>query len=103
MANKGKQKTDKETDKEKFPGYPLYPENEDIYSKNKEEADLDPEDPKKIKTPNDDPDSPNEKDFLDDVSGGDLDIPGAELDDADEEIGHEDEENNHYSLGGDKD
>ena len=43
----------------------------------------------------------NEKDFEDDLSGGDLDIPGAELDDSNEEIGEEDEENNYYSLGGD--
>jgi len=103
MATKGKQKSDKDNKKEEFPGYPIYPESEDIYSRNKEETDLDPENPDRIKAPNDKPDTPNEKDFLDDVSGGDLDVPGAELDDQDEEIGREDEENNFYSLGGDKD
>lgn len=44
----------------------------------------------------------NEKDFGDDVSGGDLDVPGSELDDEQERIGSEDEENNYYSLGGDR-
>lgn len=103
MAGKGKQKPATDQKKEEFPGYPIYPESEDIYSRAKEEADLDPENPDRIKAPNEDPDSPNEKDFLDDVSGSDLDIPGAELDDESEANGSEDEENNHYSLGGDKD
>ena len=43
----------------------------------------------------------NEKNFEEDVSGGDLDIPGSELDDEQENSGNEDEENNHYSIGGD--
>ncbi len=43
----------------------------------------------------------NEKNFYDDMSGGDLDIPGSELDDQQESVGSEDEENNYYSLGGD--
>jgi hypothetical protein len=81
-------------------GYPLYPPSEDIYSKFEKEEDLDPEDPSTLKTPNEkDPDANNEKDFSDDVSGGDLDIPGSELDDEQEEIGSEDEENNAYSMG----
>ena len=42
-----------------------------------------------------------EKDFNDDLSGGDLDVPGSELDDEEEKIGSEDEENNSYSIGGD--
>lgn len=43
----------------------------------------------------------NEKDFEEDMAGGDLDIPSSELDYAMEAIESEDEENNHYSIGGD--
>ncbi len=78
-------------------GYPLYPPSEDIYKKSHEEADIDPENPTKEKTPNESPDAPNEKGFEDDVTGGDLDVPGSELDDEQEEVGSEDEENNLYS------
>jgi hypothetical protein len=87
--------------KKKGDGYPLYPASEDIYRNNKEETELDPEDPRKVKTPTEKPDQLNEKNFVDDLSGGDLDIPGAELDDEQENIGSEDEENNYYSIGGD--
>lgn len=69
-----------------LPGYPTYPDNEDIYNQDKEEKEIDPEETSKLKM-----------DMTDDA----LDIPGAELDDDDEEIGNEDEENNYYSLGGD--
>ncbi len=81
--------------------YPLYPASEDIYNKFKEEEDLNPEDITKRKSPNEIPGIRNEKDFTDDMSGGDLDVPGSELDDQQEKIGSEDEENNYYSLGGD--
>ncbi len=84
-----------------FPGYPLYPASDDIYQKNKQEVNLNPEDPTKNKVPNEIKGSMNEKDFNDDMSGDDLDIPGSELDDLQESIGSEDEENNYYSLGGD--
>ena len=80
---------------------PLYPTKEDIYSKWKEEKDIDPEDISKTKEPNAEVETSNEKDFLDDMSGDDLDISGSELDDQQERIGSEDEENNYYSLGGD--
>ena len=84
-------------------GYPLYPVSEDIYNRNKEEENLDPEDLSKQKQPNQNEESApeNEKDFDEDESGDDLDVPGAELDDQQEAIGSEDEENNYYSLGGD--
>jgi hypothetical protein len=95
-------KKNTEKDQEKFPGYPIYPESEDIYSQAKEETDIDPEFTNQKKAPNEEPDSLNEKEFKDDVSGSDLDVPGAELDDAQEDIGSEDEENNHYSLGDNK-
>ena len=73
---------------ENLPGYPVYPDEEDIYRNFVEEEEINPEDTSKTKVPvsTDEPD---------------LDIPGVELDDAQEEIGSEDEENNYYSLGGD--
>ncbi len=84
-----------------LPGYPLYPPEDDIYARNEKLSDVDPEDPTKKKRRNEVPETMNEKDFKDDMSGSDLDIPGEELDDAQEDIGSEDEENNYYSLGGD--
>jgi hypothetical protein len=89
--------------KNEEPGYPLYPANEDIFSKSREEKDIDPEDSSKAKEPSDihTIGKNNEKAFSDDVSGNDLDVPGSELDDDQERIGSEDEENNYYSLGGD--
>ncbi|HTA26307.1 MAG TPA: hypothetical protein VK809_00855 [Bacteroidia bacterium] len=87
--------------KDDFPGYPIYPAGQDVYSKLTEEKDLDPEDVSKKKAPNDtELRNLNEKNFRDDVSGGDLDIPGSELDEQEENMGNEDEENNFYSLGG---
>ncbi|MHB8336093.1 MAG: hypothetical protein ACYC6P_08040 [Ignavibacteriaceae bacterium] len=84
-----------------LPGYPIYPVSEDIYNKSKEEMSVNPEDIFKRKAPNEKVGTKNEKDFIDDKSGGDLDIPGSELDDEEENVGSEDEENNYYSLGGD--
>jgi hypothetical protein len=88
-------------DKNNFPAYKDYPAEDDIYNKAKEEMDIDPEDITKLKSANELIGTMNEKDFEDDMSGGDLDVPGSELDDEQEEIGNEDEENNYYSLGGD--
>jgi len=82
-------------------GYPKYPEGEDIYNKYQEEKDINPDDISKTKSPNDKNQTNNEKEFVEDVSGSDLDVPGSELDDNQENIGSEDEENNYYSLGGD--
>ncbi len=73
-------------DMENLPGYPPYPEDEDIYRQNEKKPLREGEEDAKTKPP-----SPDDG----------LDIPGAELDDADEAIGSEDEENNYYSLGGD--
>jgi hypothetical protein len=87
-------------EKNNFSGYQTYPANEDIYSKCKEEKDINPEDISQIKEINDN-NGNNEKDFNDDVSGSDLDIPGNELDDGLKKDGFEDEENDYYSLGGD--
>lgn len=82
-----------------LPGYPHYKASDDIFSKEKEESKLDPENPKKVKSKNEPPGSRNEKFLDDDLTAGDLDIPGTELDDDMEDIGSEDEENNYYSLG----
>ena len=86
-----------------LPGYPLYPAGEDIFSMSKEEGNINPEDISKTKelNENDKAGKNNEKDFVEDQSGSDLDVPGSELDDEQEKIGSEDEENNYYSLGGD--
>ena len=85
-----KSKTTEGKSGEQFPGYPVYPPNEDIYKTDKEEKDLDPEDITKEKSTN--------QSSLD----KNLDVPGSELDDDQEDIGNEDEENNYYSLGGDE-
>lgn len=89
-----------EKNKKNLPGYPLYPDSEDIYENFQEETDINPEDTTKTKTSN----SNNvlrRKSLDDDFAEKDLDVPGSELDDDMEEIGSEDEENNYYSLGGD--
>jgi hypothetical protein len=82
--------------------YVVYPEKEDIYSMYKE-SDLDPDDITKVKKliPEDEEIEDLDDEFLNDVSGSDLDIPGSEIDDDQEITGNEDEENNYYSLGGD--
>jgi hypothetical protein len=83
------------------PDYPATSPVEDIYAKDKQEPDIDPENIDEIKEPNDASGVSNEKDFEEDESGDDLDVPGAELDDEAEATGSEDEENNYYSIGGD--
>lgn len=90
-------------DKNKLPDALVYPPSEDIYNQLKKESDINPEDPSKKKTPVEVNNTRelNQKDFEEDMSGGDLDIPGTDLDDKDEATGNEDEENNHYSIGGD--
>jgi hypothetical protein len=106
---KKEEKTSSETQKSsskeanKLPDSMLYPPSEDIYSKFHKESDINPDDISKKKIPVEinNRRKLNEKNFEEDMSGGDLDIPGSELDDAMEEIGSEDEENNHYSIGGD--
>jgi hypothetical protein len=97
-----KKKRPRITTKKKFPGYPHYPEGEDIFNQKQVEPDLDPEQPSAVKTLPADPETPNALDFDHDVTGSDLDVPGSELDDQQEMIGSEDEENNYYSLGGDE-
>lgn len=92
------QKPKEKKEEAEFPGYPLYPASEDIYSQGLKEDNINPEDINKLKEPND---KTNEGDNYHQTTGEDLDIPGSELDDEEEAIGMEDEENNYYSLGGD--
>lgn len=96
-----KKKVASSDEKIKLPGYPAYPASEDIYSNDKEETDLDPEDISKVKEPNENPDAAIEEALKGDLMGSALDVPGSELDDQQESIGNEDEENNYYSVGGD--
>jgi hypothetical protein len=98
--NRSVQKTANEN-KTADDGYPLYPANEDIYNKYKEEKNINPEDLSTVMQPNENVGTDNEKNFAEDASGSDLDVPGSELDDEQEDTGGEDEENNYYSLGGD--
>lgn len=77
----------KQDNRQEFPGYPHYSQNEDIY-RQEEELDIDPETHK----PKENPLKTQETS---------MDVPGDEDDDAEEAIGSEDEENNYYSLGGD--
>jgi hypothetical protein len=102
QTNPSIQQNDKK-EKVDLSGYPLYPVGEDIFSKSKEEGKINPEDISKTKDSSDNTKAGkrNEKDFVEDESGSDLDVPGSELDDEQEKIGSEDEENNYYSLGGD--
>jgi hypothetical protein len=89
------------TDNGLFPGYPLYPANEDIYINDSKVSGIDFEDAnKKLQSAEEEFDAYNRNDFGGNEMGGDLDVPGAELDDAMEAIGSEDEENNYYSLSG---
>ena len=96
-------KNEEDHENDNLQGYPAYPPGEDIYGKCHKDRTINPEDPsglnataEKYRTS-----TKNEKDFDEDLTGGDLDVPGSELDDDLEAIGSEDEENNYYSLGGD--
>ena len=84
-------------------GYPLYPEDQDIYKHEDEVTTLDP-DNMRTRTADTDPQNLLRGGTMTTtgVMGSDLDVPGSELDDTQEDLGSEDEENNYYSLGGDK-
>ncbi|WP_337040638.1 hypothetical protein [Emticicia sp. 17c] len=102
MEAEQKPKTKPEESQTDFPGYPLYPSSEDIYSRGIKEDNINPDDTTQLKDPADiQPDDWNESDYNTQQTGDDLDVPGADLDDDSENIGLEDEENNYYSLGGD--
>ena len=90
MKKKNKMPDPDSSKKENLPGYPQYPESEDIYNNEKERQYMEEDNPEI-----------NEDNKREESLGQGLDVPGAELDDAEEVIGEEDEENNYYSLGGD--
>jgi hypothetical protein len=92
-----------EENKDNAVEYPDYPAGDDIYNRCLKENDLNPEDTSKNKEsgPKRRSGRNNEKDFNDDMSGGDLDVPGSEPDDNYGYSGGEDEENDYFSLGGD--
>jgi hypothetical protein len=95
--------SDNQTENEEqnsFPGYPVNPDNEDIYRNLLEEKEINPEDTSKTKDTNS-TNALRRNELDNEQSEEDLDIPGSELDDRQEIIGSEDEENNYYSLGGD--
>ena len=121
---KNKKKTTTKKDAAEFPGYPKYPETDDIMNRgervllsdastesasslelqnglpeeNTEEKSNPPRKPDPF-----DPEKDHKSDDLKDriypvdFSGKDLDVPGSELDDEAEKTGSEDEENNLYS------
>lgn len=103
MDPKNKDFKEKETkpNSQEFPGYPQYPDDEDIYVKSKDLTSINPDDLDEIDTQKDILDVTNEDDSVEIHTGNDLDVPGSELDDQMEDVGSEDEENNYYSIGGD--
>jgi hypothetical protein len=84
------------------PGYPLYPDSEDIYKKSEKMGVINPTDILIPLTENDRLEHIEEgvESPQHDALGYPLDISGSELDDKQEAIGNEDEENNYYSIGG---
>lgn len=90
MKKVSKKATESSPEEKKFP-LPVYPDNEDIYKKEKEVG-FDEDETELTR---------NKINAKIKKEGDDLDVPGSELDDADEAIGEEDEENNYYSVGGD--
>jgi len=58
-----------------------YPASEDMYNKGEKVMDLNTTDLSNKKTHNEAEGTLNEKNFIDDMSGDDLDVPGSELDD----------------------
>ncbi len=94
-------KTRDRVKRKELPGYPEYPESEDIYKVEKREPDINPDDYSLISTSKENTKDPEDLDFSEGFTLEDMDVPGSELDDSAEEIGSEDEENNFYSLGGD--
>jgi hypothetical protein len=88
-------KDEKKNKEKELQGYKPYPEDEDIYVKDKE-TDIDPE--KAAENPGSESIESMKKE--NNVNSS-LDVPGEELDDENEKKGAEDEENNYYSLGGD--
>lgn len=86
---------------ENLPGYPSYPESEDIYENYKEEASINPEDTSKTKSPNN-TNAWRQNPLDNKANAKDLDIPGTAVDNPKENAVNEDEENKYFSLGSDR-
>jgi hypothetical protein len=97
---KPEDKKSTQNEDEKFPGYPMYPANEDITYRGEQE-DLDVEKVTRSSRINNEL-AREASDNSGEPDQDGLDVPGADLDDQNEMIGEEDEENNYYSLGGDR-
>ncbi len=67
MEKDEKYKPVDKAEKNDFPGYPSYPASKDIYSREKEETEIDPENTNKLKAPVEEPGKLNEKNFKQDV------------------------------------
>lgn len=91
MAKQNKNPKKGDNKEEDLPGYPEYPNEDDIYNREKESPIENSDDPKTRRVK-------GEETSMED----NMDVPGGELDDENEDIGEEDEENNYYSLGGDR-
>jgi hypothetical protein len=84
-------------EKDELEGYPLYPEEEDIFLKGKRNRKLNPDDVLNFTLP----EKPgNKKNPNENSVSEDLDLLEVEPDE-EVQLGIEDEENNYYSLGGD--
>jgi hypothetical protein len=101
MKKVKKQNTINNQEDEDSSTYPLYPETNDIYNKEKKVGELGMDNNVKIIDPSSKLNDWHDMEFNPDSKKHILDVPGAELDDEDEKIGEEDEENNYYSIGGD--
>ena len=70
-----------------LPGYPIYPSEEDIYNHSKKVEEINPEDLSKNKVRNEKDRTPNERNFVEDLSGSHLDILDPDLDNQSESFG----------------
>ena len=84
-------------------GYPLYPSNDDIYSKYHEEKSIDPDRISLLENSTDDDVFiiSDERDFNNDLIDKIIDISESQVGEFQETPDLEDEENTYYSLGGD--
>ena len=77
-----------------------YPPENDIYGRDNQAQDINPEDLSTKKATNELNDNPEEIDLCNNYDGIYLDMPGADLYDADEKIAEEDEESKYFSIAG---
>jgi hypothetical protein len=91
-------KMEVQNETENSDGYPIYPENEDIYNKFKKIRELEPDEIALINESNIDLVSGNEVIVEEDFIGNNLDLAEAELSVNQEDIDLENEEKNYFSL-----